>query len=161
MDENLNQINTQVYKKLQMKLTNFVIEQESSAYAACRFDLDLKKVISRNSKITPKKPGQFVTFWKRETDGIIPFNTLDAIDFLVVNARLDDRLGQFVFPKKELIKRGILSTELKEGKRGFRVYCHWDKVQNKQAQLSQHWQLAYFYEINNSLDLEYVNKLYQ
>ena len=70
-------------------------------------------------------------------------------------------MGQFVIPKSVLIEKGIISTSKKEGKRGFRVYPIWDKTINKQAVLTQQWQLNYFFEINDDLDLSFVKKLYQ
>ncbi len=73
---------------------------------------------------------------------------------------MDKKLGQFVFSKSVLIDKGIISTEKREGKRVFRVYPKWDVAKNKQAQLSQQWQLKYFYEINNLTDLNKVNELY-
>jgi hypothetical protein len=103
-----------------------------------------------------------VTFWKRDGNGPIePFSDNDYIDFFVVTVRTDTKLGQFVFPKTTLIEKGIISTEKKEGKRAFRVYPNWDVAKNKQAERTQKWQLNYFYEINNSIDLERVKKLYQ
>ena len=52
--------------------------------------------------------------------------------------------GVFKFSKEVLIKHGIVSTEKKDGKRGFRVYPIWDKTTSKQAIKAQIWQLEYF-----------------
>ena len=102
-----------------------------------------------------------MTFWKRNGNGPIePFNESDQIDFYTVNVRTENKFGQFVFPKSVLIKKDIISTEKKEGKRGFRVYPKWDIVKKKQAERTQKWQLNYFYEINSSTDLQKVNELY-
>jgi hypothetical protein len=38
----------------------------------------------------------------------------------------------------------IISTHLKEGKRGMRVYPPWDLPSSKQAKKTQQWQLPYF-----------------
>ena len=43
-----------------------------------------------------------------------------------------------------MIKRQILSTKFKEGKRGFRVYPKWTITENKQAEKTQIWQTNYF-----------------
>lgn len=162
MDSNLNQINAEVYEKSGLKMSDFQTETESKEYDACRFELNGRKIISRNSKITPKKVGQFVTFWKRNGNGPIePFEENDQIDFYAVNVRTENEFGQFVFPKSVLIKKGIISTEKKEGKRAFRVYPSWDNANNKQAERTQKWQLNYFYEINNSTDLRRVEELYK
>lgn len=161
MDTTLNQINTEVYSKCSLEISNFKLALESKEYYACQFELNGKTILSRNAKITPKKIGQFVTFWKRNNNGIIePFNEIDSFDFYVVHARNEDRLGQFVFPKSILIKKGILSTKLNEGKRAFRVYPLWDVAKNKQAIQSQTWQLKYFYEVNASTHFKKVSELY-
>ncbi|PQJ33215.1 MepB family protein [Nonlabens arenilitoris] len=161
MDDNLNKINNEVYTKCGLKISDFQIEHESKEYNACRFDLNGQKIISRNSKITPKKVGQFVTFWKRNEKGPIePFEENDPIDFYTVNVRTENDFGQFVFPKSVLIKKGIISTTKKEGKRAFRVYPNWDIAKNKQAERTQKWQLEYFYIINDAINLKKVVKLY-
>src|SRR5690606_1562863 len=121
-----------------------------------------RKIISRNAKITSKKLGQFVTFWKRNGNRPIePFEVNDQFVFFVVNVRTETQFGQFVFPKFLLINKGIISTHNKEGKRAFRVYPGWVILNNKQAEKTQKWQLDYFYEITYSTDLEEVRALYK
>lgn len=160
MDSTLKQINKEVYEKIDLRISKFQIEPESKEYAACRFELNGRVALCRNAKITPKKVGQFVTFWKRSAKGPIePFNESDEVDFYLVNVRNENRLGQFVFPKAVLIQRGIISTETREGKRGFRVYPTWDIAKSDQAKRTQKWQLEYFYEIAK-VDLGKVQSLY-
>ena len=91
-----------------------------------------------------------MTLWKRnEKNGAItPFDTLDAIDLIIISVRKDDYLGQFIFPKAILLEKGIFSTNIKEGKRAMRVYPPWDKTSSKQAQETQKWQINYFFEIS-------------
>ena len=162
MADNLTQIKTKVYDKCALEISSFTRESESKEYAACHFKLNERYVFSRNAKITPKKVGQFVTFWKRSKEGpIAPFHIDDQIDFFVVTVKKEHNFGQFVFPRSILIKKGILSTETKEGKRAFRVYPKWDEPLNKQAIQTQKWQLDYFYEINSSTDLKKVDELYK
>lgn len=162
MDNNLNRIKTEIYEKCGLKITDFQIETESEEYDACRFELNGCKIISRSAKITPKKVGQFVTFWKRNGNGPIePFEVNDQIDFYAVNVRTEKEFGQFVFPKSVLIKKGIISTDKKDGKRAFRVYPNWDNANSKQAERTQKWQLEFFYEINDSTDFKKVRELYQ
>tara|TARA_R110000796_G_scaffold67449_2_gene154646 strand:- start:71827 stop:72321 length:495 start_codon:yes stop_codon:yes gene_type:complete len=161
MDNNLNQIKENVYDNCTLVISDYKIESESLEYDACQFKLNGRNIISRSAKITPKKIGQFVTFWKRiKNNPIEPFNETDQIDFYIVNARNENEFGQFVFPKSILISKGIISTENKEGKRGFRVYPQWNIVKNKQAERTQQWQLNYFYKINNSIDFNKVLELY-
>ena len=162
MDNNFKTIKTEIYNKCTLEITDLQTEQESKEYHAYRFSLSGKQIIYRNAKITPKKIGQFVTFWKRSTNGPIePFNVDDRLDFYVITVRDGNNLGQFVFPKSILIKKGIISTPTKEGKRGFRVYPNWDIAKSKQAQQTQKWQSNYFYIINNSTDLNKALALYK
>jgi len=162
MNNNLKQIKKQIYDQCALEISAFQLELESKEYDACQFDLNGLNIVSRTAKITPKKVGQFVTFWKRNGNGpIAPFDETDPIDFFVVNVNAENEFGQFVFPKSVLIKKGILSTEKKEGKRAFRVYPNWDIAKNKQAEQTQKWQLDYFYEINDSTDLNKVTELYK
>lgn len=161
MNRILTKIKNNIYDKCDFLLSDFRIEEESQEYGACRFELNGQKMVCRNAKMTPKKVGQFVTFWKRNRDHIIePLHESDQIDFFLVNVELGDRLGQFVFPKSVLISKGILSTSVKEGKRGFRVYPKWDQPKSKQAIKSQAWQVAYFFEMGEEGDLETVIKLF-
>ena len=161
MDVILEQIKKEVYDKCGFILSDFKADPESIAYNACSFYLNERKILYRNAKVTPKKSGQFVTFWKRSKKGPIePFNMNDPIDFYVVTVKTDNKLGQFVFPKSILITKGIISTDKKEGKRAFRVYPIWHNEGNAQAKRTQKWQLDFFYEIHDSTDLDKVKQLY-
>jgi|SRR5690554_1314757 len=156
------QIIAEIYGKCALEISDFQNELESKEYDACRFKLNGLNIISRSAKITPKKTGQFVTFWKRDGNGPIkPLDENDRFDFFVVNVKNETKFGQFVFPKTELIKRGIISTEKKEGKRAFRVYPNWDVVKNTTAARTQKWQKDYFYIIDDLTDFERVKKLYE
>ena len=158
----LSTIINKVYKECSLEVSNFQIEIESKDYNACRFSLNKLKIISRTAKITPKKVGQFVTFWKREVNQpIAPFDENDPIDFFVVNVKNEKQLGQFVFPKSLLVKKGIISTANKKGKLAFRVYPAWNVTESKQAIASQKWQLNCFYEITENMDLKKVIDLYK
>ena len=162
MNSNLNKIKTEIYDNCSLEISDFIMELEGKEYDACQFELNGMKIICRSSKITPKKVGQFVTFWKRNIKGITePYSETDRINFYVINVKSENRFGQFVFPKFELINKGIIATEKKDGKRGFRVYPEWDITQNKQAEKTQRWQLNYFYEINDSIDFRKVTELYK
>ena len=162
-------IKKDVYDACDFNFSDFETEKESQEYSACSFKVNDSKVIFRNAKITPTKVGQFVTFWKRLPDAlpqtkpspIQPFDTFDTFDFYVINVQKDDKWGQFVFPKSELIKQGIISTKIKEGKRGFRIYPLWDVPSSKQAVKSQSWQLKYFVYIDlSNIDINRFKKLY-
>jgi hypothetical protein len=157
----MNEIITEIYSNCDLKISEYIPESESKEYNACQFLIDGRLVISRTAKITPKKVGQFVTFWNRNEKGITqPYSEKDDFHFYVINVTKEKRNGQFVFPKSILIAKGIVSTEKKDGKRGFRVYPVWDAVANKQAEKTQQWQLDYFYEIDSATDLKKVAELY-
>lgn len=144
-------------------LDNFSIEEESKEYNACRFTLNNISIISRTAKITPTKTGQFVTLWKRENNGPIqPFNISDDFDLVVINTHFENQLGQFVFPKHVLKTKRILSTDVKDGKRGFRVYPPWDETTSKQAIATQKWQCEYFIELSSDkrIDSSMVKQFY-
>lgn len=156
-------IKKRVYDLCAFTFSDFSLEEEGKAYAACNYMLNTNFISSRTAKLTPKKHGQFVTFWKRGTNEIRPFHTSDIVDFLVVNVVNGDHFGQFVFPKSVLISKGMISTDLKEGKRAFRVYAPWDIVTSKQAQKTQLWQCVYFLDISATkpVDLELAKRLYE
>lgn len=161
MDRILTQIKTKVYDPCELEISGFRFENESKEYNASQFELNGLKIINRKAKITPKKVGQFVTFWKRiQNEPIEPFHENDPFDFFTVNVQTSNQLGQFVFPRSVLIKKGIISTLQKEGKRAFRVYPDWDIPKSKQAERTQKWQLDFFYHINESIDFDRVKELY-
>lgn len=151
MNSILKQLNSDIFKPNGFVLSAFVQESESKEYAASRFKLNHTKIIYREAKITPKKVGQFVTCWRRNTEGVTtPFDESDSIDFYLISVASENKLGLFVLPKTVLIQKGILSTLLKDGKRGFRVYPSWDPPQSKQALKTQLWQVKYFVDLNAS-----------
>lgn len=128
-----------------MKITNFTLEKESKEYKACSYIKDGNYIIERTAKITPKKIGQFVTCWKRNTEGVTePYKDSDNFNFFIIKVLNKENSGEFKFPKSALIKHGIVSTKKKDGKRGFRVYPIWDTPTSKQALKTQQWQLNYF-----------------
>lgn len=150
-----------IYEKCELQISNLITETESKEYSACQFKLNGLNIIFRSAKITPKKAGQFVTFWKRNEKGSIePFFETDQIDYYVVNVRNGNNFGQFVFPKSILMKKGIISTAKREGKRAFRIYAPWDETKNNQAEHTQKWQLTYFFEAHPSIDLKLAKELY-
>jgi len=161
LEENLKFAENRIYKKVNLQISDLKIQKEGKEYQACRYKLNTKTVYSRFSKITPKKIGQFVTFWKRNLEGITePYSEIDEFDILIINVKTENKFGQFIFPKSILIKKRIISTLKKEGKRGFRVYPIWDIAINKQAKKTQEWQLNYFFELNQITDFTIVNTLY-
>lgn len=149
-----------VYDVLNFDFTVPQPELESAEYSAYRFHLNNKHICFREAKITPTKTGQFVTLWKRNSSKTIePFDASDKIDFVIVSVRKNDVFGQFIFPQSVLLEKGIFSTPKKEGIRATRVYPPWDETTSKQAQKTQKWQLDYFCEMNQSVDLNRIKNL--
>ena len=160
--DDLKTVKNWFYDQCNFDFKNPRLNAESVEYAACSFELDGKKIEHRVSKITPTKNGQFVTIWKRNQDGITePFDINDEINFIIITARSGDKLGQFIFPKRVLADKGIITQNGKSGKRGIRVYPPWDKTESKQAEKTQNWQLHYFLTIktDGSTDLSLAKKL--
>ncbi len=125
---------------------NFSLEKESQEYDACSFEINGIQIHYRKAKITPKKEGKFVTFWKRILSGIIaPFDDNDEFDFVIVAVENHIESGWFIFPKSILISKKIVSTSSIEGKRGFRIYPPSSIPKSKQAMASQKWQNEYFF----------------
>ncbi|MDB0011240.1 MepB family protein [Crocinitomicaceae bacterium] len=162
MDVTLIKIKTLIYDKCKLKVENYILENESQEYKAMRYTINNYNIVSRNSKLTPKKNGQFVTFWKRKNNGPIePFHEFeDKISYFIVNVKYENKSGVFFFPKSILVEKRIISTNNKEGKRAFRVYPNWDKPNSKQAIKSKKWQLNYFFEIKEGLDLRKIQEMF-
>jgi hypothetical protein len=159
----LYELKEMVFAPCNLRLSHLIIENESKAYSACRFELNTLKIIFRTAKVTPTKSGQFVTLWKRIENGTIqPFDFSDKADLFIINTKNGFHSGQFIFPKSVLLQKGVLSTESKEGKRAFRVYSPWDLTSNKQAKNTQKWQLDYFLEIQSEQEINFsrVKMLY-
>lgn len=147
--------------KLNLAICNIEIEKESKEYGAFTFEINDLKVLYREAKITPTKIGQFVTIWKRNSEGITePFNVEDDIDLVIINCRFNKNWGQFIFPKSVLGDKEIFTKNNIKGKRGIRVYPQWDIAENKQATQTQAWQLDYFLEMKFIFDVSKAEKLY-
>ncbi|MDR3624637.1 MAG: MepB family protein [Chlamydiales bacterium] len=146
--------NDLIYKPLGLVLESLKIEDESEDYGAAEFTINNHSIKFRVGKITPKKVGQFVTFWKRIGVGpIMPYDLNDPFGFLVISARTENHFGQFVFPKAVLCEKGIVSCHGKEGKRAMRIYPPWDKADNSQTKKTQDWQSKYFIDTSKSANV--------
>lgn len=147
----LKKIENLVFKEVNLKISNVIEDKECQEYFGYNFQTEKLNFKFRKAKITPKKIGQFVTLWKRNSQNITePFNETDAFDFYIIVTEEIEKFGFFLFPKNELIKRNIISTKLKEGKRGFRVYPSWTKTENKQAEKTQSWQTEFFIDFTKN-----------
>jgi len=144
---------------------------ESSKYEALNFSINNQNIVYRKGKITEDRPGAFLAVWKRpsisNTNKPIPlqFNELDYLfvegeehSNIISNEKLinNPKKGIFVFPISILLKKGIVSSETKKGKTGFRVFPPWSedrglvgmKVFSESGKKTQRWQLPYYIEID-------------
>ncbi len=149
------------YTPAGLTFKNFQLEEESRDYGAAEFELGHYRIKFRMGKITSKKSGSFVTFWKRIGNGpILPYHRDDPIDFYIISVRNNNDLGQFIFPKSALYTRGILASESQEGKRAFRLYAPWDQTPNQQAKKTKEWQSPFFTTINHQIDLTTFQQIF-
>lgn len=161
--ENLTQAIDGIYLSNKLVINDLVCSLEGKKYGACSFTLNSKVVVFRVARITPKKIGQFVTFWKRAENGLIrPYDLTDPADLFVISVQKKEFCGQFIFPKALLFEKGIVSKEGIGGKRAFRVYPPWDNPVSQQGRKTQIWQLEYFldFSIGVQPNRKEVKKLY-
>ncbi|MDM1395599.1 MepB family protein [Myroides odoratimimus] len=126
----LTRIDKSLTTKYNTPIYDVQIAEEKNDYNACTFCINNQKIVYREAKITPKKTGYFVAIWQRDNEGkTIPYQITDDFDYLLISTQQ----GYFLYPKEELAKLNIISTKLKEGKRGMRVYPVLETEMNKQA----------------------------
>lgn len=156
----LEQLQNSVFSKLNVIISHLQPDLECEEYLGHSFQINQLSIKFRKAKITPRKIGQFVTLWKRnpESKQTQPFTSEDPFDFYMIFCDHDDKSGFFFFPKQILIRKNILTTLSKDGKRGFRVYPTWYSPENKQAEKTQNWQKNFFIDFS---DDDFVGKLRQ
>lgn len=134
---------------------------ENSKYEALNFSLSGKRIIYRKGKVTPDRPGAFLSVWQRpviETGNgnkPIPMK-FDELDYLFIQVEDESDRGLFIFPVMTLKEKGIVSSTMKKGKTGFRVFPPWSqdrgevgtKVFSESGKKTQRWQLPYFIGIS-------------
>ena len=161
---------------------------ESAKYDALFFALNNQKIVYRNGKVTPDRPGAFLTVWQRPSSSTmnsnkpIPLNS-NELDYLFVkvqehsNVTSDEELiknskyGLFIFPVSLLIEKNIVSSIKNRGKTGFRVFPPWSQdrgsvrtnVFSESGKKTQRWQIPYFLEVSNDnlIDSCELNKIFR
>ena len=121
------------------------------------------KIFYREAKVTPDRPGAFLTLWQRPLAPEINNNKpiairSDQVEYLFVRVKEsendDAREGIFIFPVSILIEKKILSSSGVKGKTAFRVFPPWSadrgskgmKIFSESAKNTQKWQIRYFLE---------------
>ncbi len=150
------------YEATGMAVENAIREPESAEYGACRLEVDGQNIVFRVAKTTPIKIGKFVTIWRRLNDITTPFDSTDNVDLVVIDVSDSQNHGQFVFNRRVLIEKGIMSHNNKKGKMAIRIYPPWSRPVVKQAIKTQQWQLRYFFSFspNVSVDKERICNLF-
>lgn len=150
MIDAISHIENSLFKKVEMKISDLKKDEECEEYGGFNFQILQHKIKFRKAKITPKKNGQFVTLWRRNTAGKTePFTAGEDFDFCLIATVEKNAFGFFFFPKNILAEKHILTHHHKEGKRGFRVYADWDIPQSKQAESTKNWQTKYFINLSS------------
>ncbi|VDH17459.1 MepB protein [Algoriella xinjiangensis] len=152
-----------ILKPLHLKINSLEKDVECDDYFGYNLHVNQTNIKFRKAKITPKKVGQFVTLWQRNNENQTePFSVNNQFKLYIIAVEDADKRGFFIFSKEILAEKNILSTEKKEGKRGFRVYPDWVIPTNKQAEKTKNWQTDYFIEIteNNQVDFIKLEKLF-
>jgi hypothetical protein len=148
---------------------------ENSNYDAITFICNNNQFYYRKAKVTPDRPGAFLTLWQRPESKEVSNKpiaiTEEQLDFLVIQINelscLKPRKGIFIFPKNLLVKKKILSKEGSKGKTGFRVFPPWAgdrgtlgmKVFSDSGKKTQAWQLPYFIELTNNIESEKLKRI--
>jgi len=145
MIKEIKKLNDPVFKPVDLQISDIVPDLECDDYFGFNFKINHINIKFRKSKLTPKKTGQFVTFWKRDSeDKTVPFDINDDFDFYIILIEENKNSGFFIFPKTILEKENYISGKLKSGKRGFRIYADWHLPNNKQAEKTKLWQTDFF-----------------
>ena len=133
-------------EKMGISFSSVTAENESQEYKAATCLYKGSKILFRVAKITPRKIGQFVTFWERDKSSKIikPFAYEDNISAFIIFLSQKENKGCFIFNKEVLLRNGILSKSAQGGKRAFRVYPPWVQPTSKVALKTQQWQLLHF-----------------
>ncbi|MCD9855296.1 MepB family protein [Epilithonimonas sp. JDS] len=156
-------LNDLVFRPLNLEISELTPDPECEDYLGFNFKINQTKIKFRKSKLTPKKVGQFVTFWKRDPDGkTVPFDINDDFDCYMICIEENMNSGLFIFPKTVLEKENLISSDVKTGKRGFRIYADWHFPNSRQAEKTKLWQAEFFinFSDNETMICEKFKKIF-
>ncbi|WP_312825731.1 MepB family protein [Epilithonimonas sp.] len=150
MNKEIEKVEKVLQKHFDLPFSEITQDSECEEYFGFNFKINQINFKFRKSKLTPKKMGQFVTLWKRNAEGkTIPFDINDNFDFYIIAVEENHHSGFFIFPKTVLEKENLISSKIKTGKRGFRIYTDWHFPNNKQAEKTKLWQSDFFINYTN------------
>jgi hypothetical protein len=142
-------------------IDDIVEEKQNLEYEGFTFSIEKKRFRSRKAKKTPKKKGYFVAFWEKNSNNINkPYDEETSPEILVINVIDNEKIGQFIFPKKILVNKKILTSVNSKGKMAIRIYPSWCDNLNHNAVSTQKWQLDYFIDLSNQYNQHKLEKLY-
>lgn len=141
-------------------------EAENASYEAYAFALNDLPILFRVGKITPKRTGHFVAIYERIGSKIVPIDVKACgVAFLIVDVvdLQNEERGQFVFPQKTLVEKGVFTKGLspkermkrKRGKLSFRVFPPWSQPKLS-AQKTEEWQRPFFFKIPQTDSPDYA-----
>ena len=161
IDDSLRIITTALSCFENIQIDKLKVEDWNTEYGAYDCIITNQSFKTLFAKKTPKKSVFFLALWKKdESNKNIPFNETDIENKLIISIQDESKIGQFVFPKKVLIEKGILQLKRHKGKMAFRIYPIWETSLNKTAQKSQAWQKQYFIDLSNDVNKEELYSLY-
>lgn len=144
----------------------FEMEDQNLEYEGFVLTLDDRTYRSRRARKTPNKKGYFTVFWRKgEDDRNRPYTLEECTDRLIITVLDQGKKGQFVFPKKVMALKGIVTTGSSKGKMAMRVYPDWVTGLNPTARKAQAWQSEYFMDLServggNLIRSHYLGKDY-
>nr|WP_315117416.1 MepB family protein [uncultured Clostridium sp.] len=105
-NDTITELNNRIYNPNNLVIKNIHEEKQNPEYAGGIFQLNHRTIRFRMSKVTPNKVGQFVSFWEKDENmQNQAFSYELAPDLLVITCTTDNKLGQFIFPKKILLEK--------------------------------------------------------
>lgn len=120
----LNEVNSFLRHNLMSKgyeLTSPVVldrHPQNSKYKALEFSINGRKILYRNGNVTPDRPGNFLSIWKRSGENSVepkknmPYEEHDLDYLLVEVSDLEtSKRGIFIFPLSVLLNKGIVTSD--------------------------------------------------
>src|SRR5699024_6582700 len=100
MNKELKHLHDILFEASGSEIANISNEEGTGQYCGCNFQLGSRNIKYRKANITPKKIGQFVALWKRNTVGKTePYGLDDDFDFYIIETVDNLSRGFFLFSK--------------------------------------------------------------